>query len=384
MKKSYLYLAIVVFVGCALQVEEMPTDLNGLKGLLATKQTALNDLAQEIASLEEKIATMDSSIEEPTKLVTAIMAERKDFKHFVTIQGSVDADESVNVSSEAAGRILSLSVDEGDYLRKGALVATVDMESVEKQIAEVEKSHELATEVYDRQARLWNQNIGSEIQYLQAKNNKERLEKSLETLQFQLQKANVYAPLAGTVDMVLLEEGELASPGMPILQILNTRKLKVVADAPENLLGSVRAGDEVQVILPSIRDSITARVTQLGRRIDPANRTFTLETSLPAKHIYKPNLLAEIRVNDYTEKDVIVIPLELVQQEVGGQDFVMVTLPKDGVQVAEKRYVSTGDSYEGEIVIKSGLTDSTQLVLDGARNLSVGEMIEIASDQNQD
>ncbi len=380
--KNMLLVSIVVFmIGCQPQSDvQMPGDLPGLKALLKEKKDHQRSLTQEIVEIERMIHSLDSNIFEAAKLVTTLKPEIKDFKHFVTIQGTVQSDDIVNASSEIAGRIMTLETDEGKSVEKGQLIATIDIENIEKQMAEVEKSHELAIDVFDRQSRLWDQKIGSEIQYLQAKNNKERLEKSLETLRFQLTKANVYAPISGAVDIVFLKEGELAAPGAPIVQILNTSRLKVVADAPEDLLGSIKVGDRVEVSFPALQDSISAKISSLGRRIDPSNRTFTIEMNISNRGgLLKPNLLSEIRVNDFTEKGVLVIPLELVQQEVGGNDFIMVTSKAGDDIRAEKIYVETGNSYGGEIVIKSGLETGHELIMTGARGLANRELVEIVN-----
>lgn len=383
MKNIISILMVFVLLSCqSTTTEEMPEDLASLKALLQEKKMSQKELNDEISMLEEKIISMDASIVESAKLVTLIKPEKKDFKHYVTIQGNVKSDDIVNASSEIGGRIVELLTEEGKYVKNGQLIATVDMESVTKQIAEVEKSLELADEVFERQSRLWEQKIGSEIQYLQAKNNKERLEKSLETLNFQLTKADVHAPISGVVDMVFLKEGELAAPGAPIIKILNTSRLKVVADAPENLLGSINLGNQVQVIFPALGDTVDTRISMIGRSIDAANRTFEIEMNVPSKGgLLKPNLLAEIRVNDFTQEDVFTIPLELVQQEVGGKDFIMVAKKEGDKLVAEKLYVTTGDSDGGEIIIESGLSEDHDLVMTGARGLANHEVIEVINSQ---
>ncbi len=380
--KNILFVSIVAFMlACQPQSDvQIPEDLPGLKALLKEKKDQQKSLGDEIVEIEKLIHSLDSNIFETAKLVTILKPEIKDFKHFVTIQGTVQSDDIVNASSEIAGRIMDLKTDEGKYVEKGQLIATIDIENIEKQMSEVEKSRELAIDVFERQSRLWDQKIGSEIQYLQAKNNKERIEKSLETLRFQLTKANVYAPISGAVDVVFLKEGELAAPGAPIVQILNTSRLKVVADAPEDLLGSIKVGDRVEVNFPALQDSISANISSLGRRIDPSNRTFTIEMNVSNRGgLLKPNLLSEIRINDFTEKGVLVIPLELVQQEVGGNDFIMVTAREGDNIRAEKLYVETGNSYAGEIVIKSGLETDHELIMTGARGLANQELVEIVN-----
>ncbi len=381
--KNILYLMILLLLTACQTREstELPQDLGGLKTLLKMKQSELKALSNEIATLEAEVMKRDTTLKPAKRLVTVANVEKKDFNHYVTIQGNVESDDVVNASSEVGGRLISVLVEEGHYVKKGQKIATVDLEGLRKNIAEVEKSLELAVDVYERQSRLWEQKIGSEIQYLQAKNNKERLEKSLETLNHQLTKGDVYAPISGAIDMVFLKSGEMSSPGAPIVQILNTSRLKVVADVPEDLLGSIKRGDWVDVHLPALGEDRKARVSLIGRRIDPSNRTFEIEVNIRDKSaLIKPNLLAEIRINNFTEKNAIVVPLELVQQEVGGKDFVLVKGQKGGDLVAEKVYVKIGESYGGEVVISEGLAETHELIIDGARALANNELIEVAAD----
>jgi len=226
-----------------------------------------------------------------------------------TKQTELRNEDMVAASSETGGRITALNVKEGQYVKRGQLIATTDLEQVNKSIAEIEKTLELAVDVFNRQKRLWDQNIGSEMQFLQAKNNKERLEKSLETVQYQLTKGNVYAPV----------------------QILNTAKVKVAANVPEKFLRNVRQGEMMSIEIPALDMKTKGRVTMLGRTINPANRTFKVEVNLSnPKGLLKPNLLANMLLNDFSAKNVITVPLELVQQEVSGKDYVFIK--KDGAE----------------------------------------------------
>jgi RND family efflux transporter MFP subunit len=244
-------------------------------------------------------------------------------------------------------------------------------------MAEIKKSLELATDVYERQARLWEQNIGSEVQYLQAKNNKERLQKTLETAEFQMTKANIYSPISGTVDMENLKQGEIASPGMPILSILNVTNVKVNTDLPERYLRIVRSGQYVDMSFPSIQMEMKGKVTQLGRTIDPSNRTLEVEIT-PSKYstMLKPNLLAEIKVEEIRLKDVITIPVEFVLQEVDATEFVFIVEGDGSEARAKKRYITTGEASNGSIVVLSGLNIGDRLITRGTRNVSDNELIE--------
>lgn len=379
MKNPLLYLlpALFIFAACGQEVveDETPEDLAGIRQLLSEKQTELRNLESEIADLEDQIQELDPSARKRA-LVSTRTVERSDFNHYVEIQGTVQTDDVVMVSSETGGRIIDLKVQEGQSVNRGQLIAKLDLEAIQKQIVEVETSMELAREVYERQKRLWEQNIGSELQYLEAENNVNRLERTLETLQFQYEKSSVYAPISGVVENVILKSGEMAGPGAPIAQILNTRNVMVVADVPENYLLAVSKGEMVDVEFPALDDQRKARVTEVGRVINPGNRTFNIEIDLDNRNgILKPNLLATVLVNDYSEENVVIVPIELVQQEVGGKSYVFVVGEEDNGEIAKKVYVQTGESYRGEIVITSGLEGGESLIIDGARGLTNSELI---------
>ncbi len=378
----------LLLVGCQpdeKKEDAYPTDLKGKKTLLKEKKSELRDIQVMIEKLEGEINELAPPAEKKRRLVTAEKVTRKDFKHYVEIQASVQAEESIAASSETGGRITQLLVKENQYVKKGDLIAKTDMEAVTKQIAELQKSLELAREVHIRQKRLWDQNIGSEMQYLKAKNDMERLEKSIETVSFQTTKANVYAPASGVVDMVLVEAGEMAGPGAPILMILNTGSVKVVADVPETYLGSVRRGQRVKISFPALELEKTARVSLLGRTINPANRTFPVEVAMSSMSgKLKPNLLATMLLNDFTEKDAVVIPLELVQQEISGKNFVYVKSEGDEGALAKKVYVETGESFEADIHITSGLEGDEEIIIDGARGLTDNELIQVVEPTNSE
>ena len=379
--KSILYLCTLAIVLASCQPagdnSEIPESLEEKKVLLREKQAQLKVLTEEIAQLETAIVEQDPDSRKRGTLVTTTPVKRTDFAHFVVIQGSVTADDLIDVSTEISGRILRLTVDEGSAVSRGQLIAEVDPEVIEKQKAELEISLDLARTVFEKQERLWQQNIGSELQYLEAKNNKERLERGLEQLDLQLAKTRVYAPISGIVERVNLRSGELASAGMPIIQILNTRKLKVTADVPENYITAVDRGERVHVEIPALNKDYTLPIDLIGRTIDPANRTFKVEVRLPTNDQLKPNLLADMKINDYTAEDVVTIPLDRVQQEVSGQRYVFVQEDGEEGAIARKRYIQIGRSYDGEVIVTEGLEGNETLIMEGARGLSDGQMIEI-------
>lgn len=352
---------------------ELPEDLAGRMKVMKELKAELESIESRIKEVQDSIDIL-SPVEVNKRPVTVLTPKKADFKHFISVQGSIISDDMVNVSSEIGGRVMDMQVKEGQSVRKGALIAKLDLENLEKQRAELTKSLELAQEVFVRQQRLWEQNIGSEIQFLQAKNNKERLEKSLETLDFNAKKSSVYAPISGSILSVNIKAGELAAPGMPLVTVLNTNKVKVSAEVPESYLKAIKKGDEISVELPALGEERKAKINLIGDAINPANRTFKIEAVLNnADKLLKPNLLANVKLNDYTKENAISIPVELVQQEVGGKSFVFIV----DTDKAQKVYVTTGEVQDGMIIVSEGLNGTEKLILEGARNIVQGEMIEI-------
>jgi RND family efflux transporter MFP subunit len=381
--KQFILLATALTVltacgGGGVETINWPEDLEGKRSLLRQKQTEMDALSKDVERLEREIVTLAPPNERPKRLVTTTQLKPKDFKHYVEIQATVQSDDFVSASAEVPGRLLQVAVREGENVNKGQLIARLDMEQVNKQIAEIEKALELARDVYQRQDKLWKQNIGSEIQYLQAKNNVERLEKSLDAVRFQLGKSKVYAPLAGVVEKVMLKEGEMASPGYPIVQILNTSKVKVVAEVPENYLTSVKKGESVTIKFPALGTQLQSRVSLIGKTINPANRTFGVEVEMTnSQGLLKPNLLALMVINDYSKQNAVVVPMDIVQQEASGASFIFVKETGSEGAFAKKMMVKTGNSYEGEIEITEGLKGTEEIILEGARNLSENEPLEV-------
>ena len=368
--------ALLLTTGCE---EPVPEDIAGKKVLLKKMKEEMRMLKDEVGKLQAEIQLMDASPgAKNRKLVTMVKAATKDVDRKVEIQATVQSEDVAFASSETGGRLLEVAVKEGEFVEMGTLIARVDMESVQKQINEIQTTMTLAQDVYNRQKNLWDKKIGTEMDYLQAKNNKERLEKSLETIQHQLTKANVYAPISGVADQVMLQTGELAGPGMPIVQILNVDKVKVVAAVPEIYLKSVKRGAAVSIYFPALDVRRNGKVSLVGSSINPSNRTFNVEVNLSNnKKLFKPNLLAIMEISDYKKKDAIVVPMELIQQEVDGDEYVYIKGQGDNGLVAKKAYVEIGESTGEEVIILKGLNGDEDLIADGARGLVENELIEV-------
>jgi len=372
------FIFMLLAVGCRKkETTGIPGTLEGKKELLTKKKQELMQLENLIRKLEQQIDSLQPGIKKRT-LVTVMEVKKDVFKRYTEVQGVVQSGEVVKVSSEIPGRLLNVFVENGDRVPKGKLLAKIDVSTLKKKMEELQTSLQLATEVYERQKRLWDKNIGSEIQYLRAKNNKERLEKGLESLRLQLQKANIYAPASGVIDRKSVEAGEMVAPGFPLMMILNTNRLKVTAGVPENYLPYVHKGDMVKIKFPALSKEMQGKISLTGSTIDPTNRTFAIEIKLNNSHnLLKPNLLAIVLINDYTKEDAIVIPAQLVQYEISGKAYVMVARKQNGEYIAKKVYVDTGQEYDGKTVIESGLQEGDLLIVDGARSVSDNEKIEI-------
>ncbi len=369
-------LAGLFWVGCGATSNETPKDAASAKTLLQSKKTELQKLQTEIADLEKLLGQLDTTTKVAKKVLVGTQTLiKKTFEHFVEIQANVaTAEDPAIASSETGGRVVEMLVAEGQSVRKGDLVARVNLESIQKTIDELSKSMELAQDIFERQEKLWKQNIGSEVQYLQSKNQIESLQKTKERLEFELKKANVYAPASGIVEMIMVKNGEVCGPGSPIAQIINSSALKVVAAAPEIYLPSVKKGDAVKVSFPALGKEQTARVSMIGRTINPSNRTFEIEAIIGNEGgLVKPNLLATVFVKDYSKADAIALAAELIMQDVSGNNFVMIN--ENGK--AAKRIVTLGKSYMNETEIVSGLDGSELVLTKGARLTIEGDLLEV-------
>jgi RND family efflux transporter MFP subunit len=385
MSKNILTLLVLgtLLWSCAGGANKPPKDAASARKLIQDKKAEVQKLQEEIAELEKVLGTLDTTQKVEKKvLITTLGLKRQNFATYVEVQGNVmTADEPAFASSETGGRIIELKVKEGDFVQKGQLIARVNMESLQKSIDELSKSMELANDIYKRQENLWKQNIGSEVQYLQAKNQVESLQKTKERLEYELSKANVFAPASGYVDRVMSKTGEVCGPGTPIIQILNTNALKVRAAVPENYLSSVRRGDVIRIQFPALdKQEQMGRISEISRTINPANRTFDVDALVESKGgLVKPNLLAIVLIKDFEQKDAIVVPQELVLQDVSGRNYVMI---KEGDRAAQ-RLVSIGKSYDNQILITEGLKGDELLIFKGARQAVSGDLVEVIGQENE-
>lgn len=373
---SLLLLPFLAMVAISCSSGE-PQTLEGKKAVLEAKKKELIALNKEIDQLQTEIESLDPEMVNQVRRIpvnTLDLAHSK-FQHFVKVQGQVEANKNIMVSAMQPGRITAIYVREGQSVGKGALLAQLDDAVMKSSISEVESSLELAEIMYNKQAKLWEQEIGTEVQYLTAKNQKESLERRLATLKEQLKLSKIYAPISGVVDEIMPKVGEMLNPGYPAFRIVNASDLSLKANLSEVHLPYIKRGDKVKVSFPTINMETEAKVTAVGQSIDPNNRTFKVEVKLPNNRLFKANMFGEISVNDQTVDEAIVIPLELIQQTDVGQFVYIVEKNEEGNWLSKRKNVQLGLSAEGEVLVKEGLAVGDKLVTIGYKDLSDGQEV---------
>jgi RND family efflux transporter MFP subunit len=276
------------------------------------------------------------------------------------------------------GALTRVLVDNGDVVRKGQLIAEMDDAVLQKNLAELEGQLTVATDLYERQKSLWDQKIGSEVQFIQAKNNKESIERSIETLNENRALSKIYAPISGTVDMVMLKAGQAIAPGIPLCTILDLSQLKVEGEVTESYVSKVSKGDPVIVHFPDTKTEIQTKVSYVSKSINPTNRTFTVECNLTGKGDYRANQIAVMRIVDYENPDAISIPVNLVQHA-GDGAFVLVAEKSDTTNTAlvKRVNITPGQNYNGIVEVLDGLKAGDHVISTGFQDVNVGETVTV-------
>lgn len=353
--------------------EKMRAQLKKYKTEMQELKTKISDLEKQLTEADPEFARQNRK----TTLVTTLPVETRTFRHFLELQGNTASDENISVSAEAAGMVESVYVDKGEKVKKGQVLIRLDSRILKKNIEEVETSLDLAKTVYERQKNLWDKNIGTEIQYLEAKNNKESLEKRLSTLKTQLSDYQVKAPFTGNVDKLMIREGEMAQPGMPLITMVGTSNMYVEVDVPEAYIGDFSKGDQVELTFPSRNTTVQSTIKSVGEVINPQNRTFTIEVNIPDNSVKaRPNMLAVVKLKDFEAENAIVIPSNLIQQDNQG-DFVYVLEEKSGVNIAAKKHFNRGITYQSQTHVLSGLSGNETLIDEGFREVAEGVNVQI-------
>jgi len=374
MKHILLLFILTLVLSCDSTVKESQslTDLKTKKADLIEK---MDRIGAELKKVEMAILELDTLKKLMT--VTSYKAEIKDFNHYIEVQGAVKADQTIELHAEMGGTVTAILVKEGQNVSKGQILATLDSDVIDNSVLQLNTQLALATTTYERQARLWEQNIGSEIQYLQAKAQKEGLENSMKSLKAQARKMKVIAPFAGIIDQIFAKTGELTSPQAPFLRLVNLNNVYVESEVTETYLKSVKKGTEVLLNFSSIGTSVEASISQVGNFINPNNRSFKTRIDLKnSNNDLKANLLADIKINDF-KANGIVIPSRLVQKDRNDKTFVYTIEPKENNHSVVKTYVTEAMSYDNLSFISEGLSENSILVDKGARLVNNNEDVKL-------
>jgi RND family efflux transporter MFP subunit len=345
---------------------------------LAQLEAQREALSARIEKLKSEIAqqTDRSSLEEMA-YVRGVRVQAELFQHYIQVQGTVESDNNILVPAQSNGVVKKIYVYQGDHVNKGQLLAELDGAVLESSIDEVTHSLQLLTTIYERQARLWKKNIGSEIEYLQAKNNKENMEKKLGTLKEQYELTKIYAPISGSVDDVLIKEGEMAGAGRGTIRIVQLSQLKITVDISENYIARVSLSDPVQVRIPVVGKEMELKIDAVSQVIDPNNRTFQMEIRIPSREKnLKPNMLAVVTINDYTNPEAITVPQNVVQNT-GEDHFLFVAEKQNNGWIARRKTVILGENYADRVEIRDGLSAGDFVITLGFQSLADGQPVSV-------
>lgn len=335
------------------------------------------ELLSQINELEKEVALSgDSSMSNiKVKDVAVINIAYEPFQHFIDVQGRVEGDENITVSAKMAGVVNRILVNEGDEVRAGQTLAELENSVLQQSLEEINTALAFATAIYEKQKNLWDQKIGSEMQFLSAKNNKEGLEKKQITLKEQLELSKIKAPIDGVIDAVDIKIGQSLMPGMPAIRVVNLNTLKVKAEISETYSAKVRKGNDAIIYFPDLEKEISSKIVYTSKVINNITRTFSAEANLDEQNPdYRPNMIVVLKVIDYQKDSAIVIPLNYIQQS-GTSAYVYVATTKNGKQMATKKNIKVGRIYNGKVEIIEGLAVNDNLITVGYQDLTENILI---------
>ncbi len=351
-------------------------EMKAKKAELAKSQ---QELQSQLALLDAAIAKLDTTtVSGNAVLVEVDTLQQQKFENYIATQGTITSEENIMVSPEIPGIITKVFVKEGDRVRRGQVMATMDASALQSQFQQIYASYILAETTYERTARLWEQNIGSEMQLLQAKANKESLKAQMDAVNAQIANTRMIAPVSGTVDEVNLKLGEMANPGTNGIRVVNMDDLKAEATVADRYAAFVKKGDNVKIFLPDLNDTIIEKISFVSQAINPQSRTIAIEAKVENKNQrLKPNMTAKLEINNYTAENATVVPSNVLLRNANVADAYYIM----GVEKTEKGYVAKrydvkiGGQYGGMTEIVSGLPKNATIITLGFGNLAEGQQV---------
>lgn len=376
MKKTIIFLTtVIILASCSAKKDATGNDLSAKQTELESLKKQKAELDEKIKILTEEIAVLDTSgAHTKAELVKIAEVNYSEFTSYIELQAKVDADDNVTVTPQMPAIIERVYVSEGQNVSKGQLLAELDNDAIVKNLETMQTQLAFAQDVYIKQKALWDQKIGTEIQYLSAKNNVETLEKSLAAAQTQLENTKMKSPISGVVDAVDIKVGQIGAPGYAGVRVVNTSSLKVKGEVSESYAAFVKAGDKTKLSFPDLKKEIESKITFVSKVINPMSRTFTAESKIASDGIYKPNMIAVMRIADYENAKAIVVDVNLVQKSNNGS-YIYVAKDEGGNMIASRREITVGKIYNGSAEILSGLTVGDKIITVGYQDISEGQKI---------
>ena len=365
--------AVLVLAACGGGNKSLEAQKEKLEKLKAQQA----EIASEITALQEEIAKMGDTASTDNlhiKIVAVTPVAKQTFIHAVDVQGRVDGDENITYGAKAPSAVSKIYVKAGDYVKAGQLMAELDNKSIKANVETLKKTYELASTVYEKRKALWEQKVGSEIEFIQAKNNKESLEKQIAAAKEGLDMYSIRADFDGVVDMVNIKVGQQVAPGTGIT-VVNPAALKIKADLSESYSSQIKQGNVVNLVFPDINKNMQAKVTYSSKSINPLTRTFNVEIGLPSDADLHPNMVAEVKIIDYEKANSIVVPINVIQ-DLDGEKVVFVAVKEGNKLVAKKAIVIVGKTYATSAEILSGLNEGDQVITTGFQDLAEGQVLK--------
>lgn len=362
MKRILFFASIVFLAACAGKSSDKRSELEKLK----KERVELNG---RITTLEKEVGVVNAAAN--SKKVTVYEVTETIFKNYLEVQGKIDAEENVQVNPEAPGVVTAVYVNVGQNVSKGQVLAQLDDKVLRQNIAELKTQLELANNLYNRQKNLWDQKIGTEVQFISAKTQKVAAERRIATLNSQISMYKIKSPISGSIDAMDLKVGQAVMPGVSGIRVINASKLKAKALVAESYAGRVNKGDRVMIILPDVPDTLNSRITFASKTIEPASRSFNVEVKLPSSRNYRPNMLAVLKIVDYENDKALIIPVNAILKAENGE---YVFIAENGK--AKRVTIQSGKVSDGKAEILSGLKPKDQVITTGIQELNNGDIVK--------
>lgn len=383
--KSYASIVLIgLFVSCSnttsLDIDQLiaTEDVEALRDGRKDIQGQISELQSQIEKIDDYLDKISG--DEGLALVSIEDIKTQSFKHFIEVQADIATDENILIFSEMSGVIQQLPIKKGQQVSRGQILAVLDDGGMQSQLAQFQVQESLAKTIFERQQNLWNQNIGSEVQFLEAKTNYEAAQNAVKQIQRQIDKSIVRAPFSGVVDELLVEHGQLSLPGQtPLLRLVSLKNLYIDAHIPENHIASVEKGAEVEVRINGLAEEFTAKIDQVGAHINPNNRTFSVRIPIGNSiELARPNQIATVKINDYANDEAILISDKVIQVNTLGEAYVYVLNVDDkNREIAKRKFIELGMTQNGQTEVLSGLSSSDKIIVEGARSIRDGQGIKI-------